>query len=99
MVLRNGERRDGPRSPFAVPVRVRLEHIPWFEEAMTIDISAHGLRFLSSREYQEGDRLRVAFAPTASGPWPSGSEAAARVARIEPLPESAALAVSISREP
>jgi len=77
---------------------VRLEHIPWFEEAMTIDVSAHGLRFLSSREYQEGDRLRVSFEPTASGPWPTASETAARVVRIEPVLESAALAVTISRE-
>jgi PilZ domain len=93
------ERRDSPRRPLAIPVRVRLEHIPWFEEAMTIDISARGLRFLSSRQYQEGDRLRVAFEPTASGPWPTASETAARVVRIEPVPESAALAVTISREP
>jgi hypothetical protein len=96
---RERERRDSPRRPLAIPVRVRLEHIPWFEEAMTIDISAHGLRFLSSREYQEGDRLRVSFEPTASGPWPTASETAARVVRIEPVPESAALAVTISREP
>jgi hypothetical protein len=92
------ERRDSPRRPLAIPVRVRLEHIPWFEEAMTIDISARGLRFLSSREYQEGDRLRVSFEPTASGPWPTASETAARVVRIEPVPESAALAVTIFRE-
>ena len=95
---RERERRDSPRRPLAIPVRVRLEHIPWFEEAMTIDISAHGLRFLSSREYQEGDRLRVSFEPTASGPWPTASETAARVVRIEPVPESAALAVTIFRE-
>lgn len=93
------ERRDSPRRPLAIPVRVRLEHIPWFEEAMTIDISAHGLRFLSSREYQEGDLLRVAFEPTASGPWPTASETPARVVRIEPVPESAVLALTISREP
>ena len=95
---RERERRDSPRRPLAVPVRVRLEHIPWFEEAMTMDISTHGLRFLSSREYQKGDRLRVSFEPTATGPWPTGSETAARVIRIEVLPENAALAVTILRE-
>ena len=93
------ERRGSPRRPLAIPVRVRLEHIPWFEEAMTIDISAHGLRFLSNREYQRGDRLRVSFEPTAPGPWPTASETAARVVRIEAVPETAALAVTISREP
>ena len=96
---RDRERRESPRRPLAIPVRVRLEHIPWFEEAMTIDISAHGLRFLSGREYQKGDRLQVSFEPTAAGRWPTASETAARVVRIEPVPESAALEVTIFREP
>ncbi|HXM94623.1 MAG TPA: PilZ domain-containing protein [Candidatus Acidoferrum sp.] len=91
------ERRDSPRRPLALPVRVRPEHIPWFEEAMTIDVSAHGLRFVSSREYQEGERLLVSFEPTASAPWPT-AETGARVVRIEKVPESAALAVTIVRE-
>jgi PilZ domain-containing protein len=64
-----------------------------------MDISARGLRFLSSREYQESDRLRVSFDPTASGPWPTAPETPARVVRIEPLPDSTALAVTICREP
>jgi hypothetical protein len=92
------ERRNSPRRALAIPVRVRPRYIPWFEEAMTMDISAQGLRFLSSREYQEGDSLLVSFEPTASAPWPTASETAARVLRIESVPESAALAVTISRE-
>ena len=92
------ERRHSPRRPLAIPVRVRLAHIPWFEEAMTIDVSAQGLRFVSSREYKEGDRLRVSFELTSSSPWPTGSETPARVVRVEAVPESAALAVTIFRE-
>jgi PilZ domain len=92
------ERRNSPRRALAIPLRVRPQHIPWFEETMTMDISAQGLRFLSSREYQEGDSLLVSFEPTASAPWPTASETAARVLRIERMPESAALAVTISRE-
>ena len=92
------ERRDSPRRPLALPVRVRPEHIPWFEEAMTMDVSAHGLRFLSSREYQEGDRLLLSFEATASAPWPVASETFARVRRIESVPDSAALAITIVRE-
>jgi PilZ domain len=95
---RERERRHSPRRPLAIPVRVRPPHIPWFEEAMTIDISAQGLRFLSSREYQEGESLLVSFEPAASAPWPTASETPARVLRIERVPESAALAVTISRE-
>jgi PilZ domain len=92
------ERRGGPRRPLALPVRVRPEHVPWFEEAMTIDVSAHGLRFLSNREYKEGARLLISFEPTALAPWPTRAETAARVARIEVVPESAVIAVAIVRE-
>src|SRR5579859_7313298 len=42
------ERRRSPRRTLGVPVRVRPEHIPWFEEAMTLDLSANGVRFLSN---------------------------------------------------
>jgi hypothetical protein len=91
------ERRNAPRRSLAIPVRVRPEHIPWFEEAMTMDISAQGLRFLSSREYQQGERLLVSFAPAASAPWPTGSETAVCVLRSEPMPDSATLAIAISR--
>jgi hypothetical protein len=92
------ERRHSPRRALAIPVRVRPPHVPWFEEAMTIDVSAQGLRFLSSREYQHGDLLLVSFEPAASIPWPTRSETPARVLRIEPVPENAALAVTISRD-
>ena len=92
------ERRGSPRRALALPVRVRPDHIPWFEEAMTIDVSAHSLRFLSTREYQKGDRLLVSFVLAASAPWPAPSETAAHVLRIQPAPESAALAVTIIRE-
>ena len=92
------ERRESPRRALALPVRVRPERVPWFEEAMTMDVSAHGLRFLSSREYQEGDRLLISFETVTSAPWPITSETAARVLRIETVPESAALAVTIVRE-
>jgi len=95
---REHERRCGPRRPLAVPLRVRLEHVPWFEEAMTIDVSAQGLRFLSSREYAMGANLLVSFEPLASVPWPTGTEIASRVVRIEAVPHSSALAVTITRQ-
>ena len=93
------ERRHSPRRPLAIPVHVRPPHIPWFEEAMTIDISAQGLRFLSSREYEQGESLLVSFEPAVSAPWPTASETIARVLRIERVPQSAALAITISRQP
>jgi hypothetical protein len=93
------ERREAPRRPLAIPVRVRPESMPWFEEAMTIDVSANGLRFLSGREYQMGERLLVSFELAASAVWPSTAECTARVVRTEAVPETAALAVSVSRQP
>jgi hypothetical protein len=95
---KQSERRNSPRRALALPVRVRPEHVPWFEEAMTMDVSARGLRFLSSREYQEGDRLLVSFESAASVPWPTAAETSARVLRIDAVQESAALAVTIVRE-
>lgn len=96
-VAQERERRESPRRALAVPVRVRQEHVPWFEEAMTLDISEQGLRFLSSREYQEGQRLLIAFEPMAAIPWPH-AETSARILRIEARLQSAALVVSIRRE-
>jgi hypothetical protein len=92
------ERRGSPRRPLAVPVRVRPEHVPWFEEAMTIDISAQGLRFLTTREYAQGASLLVSFEPLASVPWPTGTDVTSRVVRIESIPQSSALAVTITRQ-
>src|SRR5260221_11546028 len=57
------ERRESPRRPLAVPVRVRPEHIPWFEEAMTIDVSAHGCVFLAGRNNKRGKRLWFRLEP------------------------------------
>jgi hypothetical protein len=92
------ERRGSPRRPLAVPLRVRLEHVPWFEEAMTIDVSARGLRFLSTREYAPNANLLVSFEPLASVPWPTDTEVATRAVRIEPIAQSSALVVTVTRQ-
>lgn len=92
------ERRSALRRRLAVPVRIRPERMPWFEEAMTIDFSAKGLRFRSFREYQPGDHLKVAFGDPTSAPWPGASEIRARVVRVGPAPDSFALDVAVCRE-
>jgi len=92
------ERRASPRRSLAVPLRVRLAHVPWFEEAMTIDVSARGLRFLTTREYAPNAHLLVSFEPLASVPWPTDTELATRVVRIESIPQSSALAVTVVRQ-
>ena len=91
------ERRTSLRRGLALPIRVRPEHIPWFEEAMTIDVSAEGLRFLSSREYLPGENLSMSFEPSAVAPWSGATEFRSRVVRVQPASQTPALAVSICR--
>jgi len=92
------ERRSALRRRLAVPVRIRPERMPWFEEAMTIDFSAKGLRFRSYREYQPGDHLKIAFGDPTSAPWPGALEIRARVVRVASAPDSFALDVAVCRE-
>ena len=68
------ERRTSPRRSLAVPIRVRPEGVPWFEETMTLDFSRQSLRFLSNREYQPCEYLVVSFEAPATSPWPSASD-------------------------
>jgi hypothetical protein len=89
------ERRSSPRRALAVPVRVRPETIPWFEEAMTIDFSANGVRFRSHREYAPGDYLRVKFEGSTPTPWPGTGEFRSMVVRVVPAPDTFALDVSV----
>jgi len=91
------ERRTSPRRRLALPIRVRPEHVPWFEETMTMDVSNEGLRFRSSREYEPGQHLIVSFEPAASSPWPNANHVRSLVVRIEAMPQSPALAVTIFR--
>jgi hypothetical protein len=94
---REPERRGSQRRALAVPVRVRPQAIPWFEEAMTIDFSANGMRFRSHREYEPGDYLRVAFNVSTPAPWHGTGEFRSQVVRVVPAPDTFALDVSICR--
>jgi hypothetical protein len=91
------ERRGSIRKALAIPVRVHPERIPWFEEAMTIDISAKGMRFRSHREYELGDHLKIAFEDQASAPWHGAGEFLSTVVRVSTVTVSAALEVSVCR--
>ena len=91
------ERRGSARRALAVPVRVHPERIPWFEEAMTIDISAQGMRFRSQREYEPRDHLKIVFQDAASAPWHGTGEFLSEVVRVAPAPGGIALDVSVCR--
>jgi hypothetical protein len=89
------ERRGSQRRTLAVPVRVRPQTIPWFEEAMTVDFSATGLRFRSHREYLAGDYLGVAFKESTPALWHGTGEFRSQVVRVVPAPDDFALDVSV----
>ncbi|HUC55573.1 MAG TPA: PilZ domain-containing protein [Candidatus Cybelea sp.] len=91
------ERRGRLRKVLAIPVRVYPERIPWFEEAMTIDVSEKSMRFRSQREYALGDRLKIAFDDAATAPWHGAGAFLSKVVRVAPVPSSAALDVSVCR--
>src|SRR5580693_3465982 len=95
--LRDVERRAAPRRPFVVPVRVRTEQMPWFEETMTIDCSSDGLKFRSNREYARGEFLFVSFEGAATSPWLGVTESLLRVVRVESEPDVAELRVAVCR--
>jgi len=95
--LRDVERRAAPRRAMVVPVRVRTEQMPWFEETMTIDCSADGLKFRSNREYTRGEFLIVSFEGVATSPWLGVTESLLMVVRINREPDVAELQVAVCR--
>ena len=95
--LRDVERRTAPRRALAVPVRVRTEYMPWFEETMTIDCSRDGLKFRSNREYARGEFLVVSFEGAATSPWLGVTESLLMVVRVESEPDLAELQVAVCR--
>jgi hypothetical protein len=91
------ERRANARQQLAVPIQVRPEHVPWFEETMTIDCSAEGLKFRSNREYSPGEYLVISFESVDTSPWQVAAELVLMVARVERMSESPALNVAVCR--
>lgn len=86
------ERRRFPRVAFALPIFIRPFDSPWPEESMTMDLSAGGARFSSSRIFVRGDSL---LARITWGDWDRQGEVRGRVVRVqmhESLPGPAPLA-------
>lgn len=94
---RGPERRGSPRRSLAVPIRVRPENVPWFEETMSLDFSPRGMRFRSHREYATGELLRIAFEDASSTSWPCPGEFRATVVRVSPAADGVGLDVGVCR--
>lgn len=87
-VRRNGSRavhskQNGAGNKIALPIRVRPEHIPWAEEAMTVEVDREKLRFMTNREYELGQRLMVSFVSESESPWSGDGEWETLVTGIE----------------
>ena len=91
------ERRTTVRLQVALPIHVRVEHIPWFEEAMTTDISEQGMCFLSSREYSASQILLIEFTSPVAAPWTRAKEVRSQVLRVQPALQPPTLAVIVRR--
>lgn len=94
---REPERRGEPRRSLAMPVRVHQENVPWFEEAMSLDVSPRGMRFRGQREYPTGELLRIELEDAYSASWPGSGEFRARVVRVSPSANGAYLDVGVCR--
>ena len=82
--------------PFAFAA-VRPRHILWPEEAMTLDVSNELVRFVSNREYALGDTLLVSFVSRETRPWPGIGETAGEIVKVEKVPQSASLVITLKR--
>jgi hypothetical protein len=85
-----------PRA-ISTPVRIRPQQVPWFEEAMTTEVSSDILRFVSNREYAPGDALFVSFSALESSPWNGHGEIAARVVNVERIPGTNSLSITAKK--
>ena len=91
--------KNGDFGRVALAIRVRPENIPWFEEAMTTEVSTEEMRFVSHREHATGDTLFVTFVGRDVRPWPGSGEIRAKIVRTENIPKAAALLITIRRVP
>lgn len=76
-------KHNGAGNKIALPIRVRPQHVPWHEEAMTVEVGRDKLKFLTNREYMMGQRLLVSFVSESEAPWSGDGEWETRVTGIE----------------
>lgn len=98
------DRRARERIRLALPIRVRLADSPWYEETMSVDVTAEGLMFCSARLYAVGETVYLTLPPgTILSRSGTLSEVPARVVRAARLPgtveQQVALAVLAQQRP
>jgi len=90
--------QNGNGTAIALPIRVRPEHIPWYEEAMTLEVSRDKLKFVTNREYTFGQSLLVSFASWSEAPWTGDGEWQTQVTGIEMEAGSESLCITLRRK-
>ena len=86
-------------SKIALPIRVRPRHVPWFEEAMTLEVSREKLKFVTHRQYKFGEPLMLSFEAGSDGPWGGEGEWETHVTGIEMEAGSELLWVTVRKNP
>jgi hypothetical protein len=66
---RTASEKNGAGKNISLPIRVRPQHVPWYEEAMTTEVAHDRLKFLTNREYKFGEKLLVSFGAKNEAPW------------------------------
>ena len=90
--------QNGSGTSIALPIRVRPEHVPWYEEAMTLEVARDKLKFVTNREYAFGQRLRVSFASGSETPWGSDGEWETQVTGIEMEAGSESVCITLRKK-
>ena len=90
--------QNGNGNSVAFPIRVRPPHIPWHEEAMTVELSRDRLKFRTNREYHFGERLLVSFASRSDAPWVGDGEWETEVTGIEMEAGSDSLRITLRKK-
>ncbi len=88
---------NGTGRRVSLPIRVRPRHIMWHEEAMTLEVSAEKMKFVSNRVYAPGETLLVTFVNADAKPWQGTGNIPATIVDIERLPHSTSLVITLKR--
>jgi PilZ domain len=89
---------NGQGSKIALPIRVRPQNVPWYEEAMTVEVSREKLKFVTNREYAFGERLLLSFVSGSEAPWSGDGEWETQVTGIEMEAGSESLCVTLRKK-
>jgi hypothetical protein len=93
------ENHNGTGNTISLPIRVRPLHVPWHEDAMTLEVSRDKLKFVTNRQYAFGQRLMVSFGAGGEPPWSGdGEEWETQVTGIEMEAGSESLCVTVRRK-